>query len=241
MNMLDEILQELMALRNEATRQNLIKLGIPADSCIGVSTTMIRKLAKSYKYNDTLADALWSCGYHEGKLLAVLLWNPKAHTLHAAKAWMHAVCSWDLCDHLCKNLIVELDGWTTLIQDWCTSPSTYEKRGAFTLMATHVMRDEALPREQITEYCEIIFSVSDDSREHVKKAVLWALREIGKSNWDNHELAIQYADRLLAQSSGTQKWIGKQALKELSSLCTAGRRRLISDQSQMAKERKNRT
>lgn len=239
MNTLEDILQELIELRSETTRQNLIKLGIPADSCIGVSTTVLRKLAKPQKNNDELATALWNCGYHEGKLLAVLLWNPKTHTIQDAKIWMQDVCSWDLCDHICKNLIVKLDGWTKLIQDWCVSPSTYEKRAAFTLMATHVMRDETLSKDRITEYCEIILSVSDDPREHIKKAVLWALREIGKSSWDHHELAIRYADCLLTQPSSTQVWIGKQALKELSSLCATGRRRLISDQSQMAKERRN--
>lgn len=232
----EEVLQELMELRNDTTRQNLIKLGIPEESCLGVSTTIIRKMARPLKKNDTLADHLWNCGYHEGKLLAVLIWNPKTHSLQDAKAWMRDVNSWDLCDHLCKNLIVKLDHFTQLIQDWCHSSYTYEKRGAFTLIATHVMRDETLTKDEITEYCSIILSESDDPRDHVKKAILWALKEIGKSSWDNHEIAVQCADQLTQQASTSQVWIGKQALKELSTLCVAGRRRLISEHSQMAKE-----
>lgn len=149
---------------------------------------------------------------------------------------MHDVISWDLCDHLCKNLLIKLKGYEDLIEKWCDAEATYMKRAAFTLMASAAIHEKNLQKEALDHYLSLIRTYSDDEREHVKKSVSWALREIGKRDFDYQEKAVLLAHDLMENGNKAQKWIGKDALKELEKLVKAeGRSRLISSDSRMGK------
>lgn len=229
-----EIIAELQSMASEKHKANVVKMGIPEESSIGVSTTLIRSYAKKLGKSNQLAYELWSSGYHEGRLLAVLLFEKKNFTLDEAEALMSDVVSWDLCDHLCKNLIIKLKGYETLISLWITSEETYKKRAAFTLIASAVIHDKKISDAALDEYLCCIRDNSDDQREHVKKAVSWALREIGKKDFNFNEKALLLAHELLETGSKAQIWIAKSAIKELETLVkTEGRSRLISSSSKM--------
>lgn len=233
----NEILEELNKLSSEKYKANVVKLGIPKENSIGVSTGDVRKLAKQFPKSNELAAELWQTGYHEAKLLAVLLFDKKTISLEQAAGLMEDVQSWDLCDHLCKNLLLKIPGYQELIFNWRLSEGTYYKRAVFTLIASAAIHEKELPEEKIEEYLQLIRENSCDEREHVKKAVSWALREIGKRDFNCQEKALLTAHELKQSADKIQVWIGKDALKELENLVQAeGRRRLISADSQMGKE-----
>lgn len=231
-----EIIDELKKLSFEKYRENVIKLGIPEESSIGVNTGDIRKLAKSLPKTNELAFELWQTGYHEAKLLAVLLFDKKKIALEQAAELITDVHSWDLCDHLCKNLLLKLPGYQELIFKWYLSEGTYYKRAAFTLIALAAIHEKELSEETIEKYLQLISDNSSDGREHVKKAVSWALREIGKRDFDCQEKAVLLAHELKDSTNKVQVWIGKDALKEIENLVKVeGRERLISANSKMGK------
>lgn len=232
----NEILSGLKALSSEKYKVNVVKLGIPEACSIGVSTGDVRKLAKTVGKDNALAHDLWNTGYHEARLLAVLIVDKKQFSLQEAEAFMHDVISWDLCDHLCKNLLIQLKGYEDLIEKWCDAEATYMKRAAFTLMASAAIHEKNLQMEALDHYLTLIRTYSDDEREHVKKSVSWALREIGKRDFDYQEKAVLLAHDLMENGNKAQKWIGKDALKELEKLVKAeGRSHLISSDSRMGK------
>lgn len=233
----EEIIVQLKGLASEKYKENVIKMGIPKEQSIGVSTCDVRKLAKTIEKSNDLAYDLWKSGFHEAKLLAVLLFDKKNFSLEEAEQLMEDVISWDLCDHLCKNLIVKLKNYNTLIEMWCNSEETYKKRAAFTLMATAAIHEKQISDDKLDEYLRIIKENSNDEREHVKKAVSWALREIGKRDFDYNEKGVLLSHELKETGNKAQVWIGKDALKELENVVkVAGRSRLISSKSKMGKE-----
>lgn len=232
-----EIINQLQALASEKHKANVTKLGIPEENSIGVSTAEIRTLAKSIEESQDLAYELWQSGYHEARLLAVLLFDKKKMTLHEVDALMSDVISWDLCDHLCKNLIVKMKDFDQLITQWITSEHTYQKRGAFTLMASAAIHKKDITEETLDAYLALIQEHSKNEQDHIKKSVSWALREIGKHDFDTNEKALLLAHNLKKHGNKAQIWIGKDAIKELENLVKVpGRKRLISADSKMGRQ-----
>lgn len=232
-----EIINQLQALASEKHKANVTKLGIPEENSIGVSTAEIRTLAKSIEKSQDLAYELWQSGYHEARLLAVLLFDKKKMTLHEVDALMSDVISWDLCDHLCKNLIVKMKDFDQLITQWITSEHTYQKRGAFTLMASAAIHKKDITEETLDAYLALIQEHSKNEQDHIKKSVSWALREIGKHDFDTNEKALLLAHNLKEHGNKAQIWIGKDAIKELENLVKVpGRKRLISADSKMGRQ-----
>lgn len=232
-----EIIYHLQELSSEKYKENVVKMGIPESHCIGVSSSDIKKLAKQIEKSNHLADELWNLEYHEAKLLAVLLYDKKTITFQKIESLIYDVRSWDLCNFLCKNLITKVKGYEHFIPCWVHSEEIYVKRAAFVLMGSHVIYDNNILENTIQQYLDNIVDYSKDHRIHVRKAIAYALKEIGKKNFDYHEKAILYAYELIQSSDKDQQWIGKNALKELENLVAAkGRSRLISRHSQMAKQ-----
>ncbi len=166
------------------------------------------------------------------------MFNRKTFTLKEIEQLMNDVCSWDLCDHLCKNLIIKLKGYKQLIGKWCTSDKTYFKRAAFTMIASAVIHEKAISNDTIDDYLRLIQEHSSDEREHIKKAVSWALREIGKKDFDYQEKSIILAYELKKSGNKVQVWIAKDTLKVLEKLVQVeGRGRLITADSKMGKEK----
>lgn len=233
----DEIIEELKANASEKYKANVVKMGIPAEYSIGVSTTAVRAIAKKAGKSNELAGALWSSGYHEAKLMAVLVFDKKTVSHEDIEKLILDVQSWDLCDHLCKNLIIKLKGYDEFIPKWVTSTHTYKKRAAFTLIASSVIHNKVITNEALDEYLRIIQEYSDSEHEHVKKAISWALREIGKRDFKYNEKAILLAYEMKESGNKNKMWIAKDALKELETLVKVeGRGRLISSNTKMGSE-----
>ena len=233
----DEIIEELKANASEKYKVNIVKMGIPEEYSIGVSTAVVRAIAKKIGKSNELARELWNSGYHEAKLLAVLVFDKKTISHDEIEKLICDVQSWDLCDHLCKNLIIKLKSYDEFISNWITSTHTYKKRAAFTLIASSVVRNKTITNDTLDDYLRIIQEYSDSEHEHVRKAISWALREIGKKDFTYNEKAFLLAHELKESGNKNKMWIAKDALKELETLVKVeGRGRLISSNSKMGRE-----
>lgn len=231
-----DIISELRSNASEAHKKNVVRMGIPEEYSMGVPTPVIRKLAKTIGISHETAFGLWRTGYHEAKLLAVLLFDNKKITPEDVEYLISDVASWDLCDHLCKNLIIRQKDCHRYITAWITSSRTYKKRAAFTLMASSAIHGKDSSGDRLDEYLNLIREHSQDGNEHVKKAASWALREIGKKDFNYCEKALLVAYDLKENGNRTQVWIAKDAVKELENLVkTDGRSRLISAGTKMGR------
>lgn len=229
-----EIMEELQSRASEKYKANVVRMGIPEEHCIGVSTGEVRAIAKKVGKCNELAFELWNTGYHEAKLLAVLVFDKK-HITHAdIEKLMDEVVSWDLCDHLCKNLIAKMNDYEEFIDKWSKSTHTYKKRAAYTLIATAAVHNKKLSDDTLDGYLERIKRDSDIEQDQVKKAASWALREIGKRDFGFNEKALLTAHEMLHGGNKAQIWVAKDAIKELENLVKVeGRARLISAKTQM--------
>lgn len=229
-----EIVEYLKAEASEKYKTNIVKMGIPAENCIGVSTAILRKLSKGLEKSNKLAFELWNTHYHEARLLSVFLFNSKTLTFSDIDNLMAEVISWDLCDHLCKNLIIKLENYEEYIFNWITANHIYKRRAAFILIASAAIHDKKIAQDTLDLFLKLISENSNSEHEHIKKAVSWALREIGKIDFDFNEKALVVAHELLKTGNKTQIWIAKDTIKELENVTkTEGRKRLISVNSKM--------
>lgn len=229
-----EIVEYLKAEASEKYKTNIVKMGIPAENCIGVSTAILRKLSKGLEKSNKLAFELWNTHYHEARLLSVFLFNSKTLTFSDIDNLMKEVISWDLCDHLCKNLIIKLENYEEYIFNWITANHIYKRRAAFTLIASAAIHDKKIAQDTLDLFLKLISENSNSEHEHIKKAVSWALREIGKIDFDFNEKALVVAHELLKTGNKTQIWIAKDTIKELENVTkTERRKRLISVNSKM--------
>ena len=157
-----EIVDYLKSEASEKYKENVIKMGIPEKFCIGVSTSTLRKFAKKLDKSNELAFELWNTHYHEARLLAVLIFDHKCLTYDQIDALMSEVSSWDLCDHLCKNLIVKLDFYEDFIFNWIAADHIYKKRASFVLI---VSRFTVSPPQNIAPTV-LLWSLYNSSRYH---------------------------------------------------------------------------
>lgn len=230
-----ELLARLRACASEKHRRSVVRLGIPEEASIGVSVAEVRRIAKGVERSNGLARELWATGVHEARLLAALLFEPKAVSHDEARRLIGDVVSWDLCDHLCGALLLRLDGYERLIRDWSDAAETYVKRAAFALIATAATHEREIRAETAADYLALISAHADDDRVHVKKAVSWALRELGQRDLAMRDRAIAVARELERRASKAEAWVGRTALKELEGLVEIpGRRRLVSATSKAA-------
>lgn len=232
-----EIIAYFQTIGSESHKKSLARLGVQTDTAIGIPVPTIRKLGKKIGRNQKLALDLWQAGLHETKLLAVLVAEPEEMSPLIVEKWLLDVVSWDLCDHLCNNLIIYIPACVEKIYVWAQDPREFFRRAAFSTIAMIMIHHKNIPDEQIDDYLLLIRDYANDSRNYVKKAVSWALREIGKRSFYAQEKAIILAAELSGSTSSAERWVGKDALKELETLVEVPeRRRLIPSHTTMGKK-----
>ena len=232
-----EMMKELRAQASEKYRGKYDSDGDTGRKQYWCGNVRSKGLAKKAGKSQELAFELWNTKYHEARMLAVLLMNPKATTDAEAERLLLDVVSRDLCDHLCKNLFLKMKSRDNFIAKWIREPQLYKKRAAFVLIAASVIHDRKLTDETVDGYLELVTQYADDGREHVKKAVSTALREIGKRTFIIMKRRFCWRMKWMEGESKALRWIGKDAAKELETMVKAeGRGRLISANTRMGKE-----
>jgi 3-methyladenine DNA glycosylase AlkD len=214
---LDQILSRLRALSNEENRQGMARYGINTETAFGVKVTTLRQIAKGIGRDHALALQLWDSGFHEARILATIIDDPKQTTEAQVEAWLKDISSWDLCDGFAGNLIDKTAFAYQKAVEWTRREAEFERRAGFAVMAWLPVHDKEAPDEKFETFFPHIEAASDDGRTYVKKAVSWALRNIGKRSLTLNPKAIAVAERIAARDTKAAKWIASDVLRELRS------------------------
>jgi 3-methyladenine DNA glycosylase AlkD len=211
-----EVLESLRSLSNPEAVSSMARFGIKADKAFGVSVPALRKLARSIGKDHLLAQELWDSGLHEARELATMIADPKQVTEEFMERWVKDIDSWDVCDHCCGNLWDKTPFAYRKARDWGRRPEEFVKRAAFSLMASLAVHDKATSDDAFINFLPIIKRESIDERNFVKKAVNWALRQIGKRNRSLNRQAIETSHEIHQLNSKSARWIAADALRELT-------------------------
>ncbi len=105
----------------------------------------------------------------------------------------------------------------TAQSQWTKRNAEFEKRAGFALIAYLAYRDKTAKDAQYKKMLPILLREAHDDRNFVRKAVNWALRNIGKRNPALNRAAIQTAEKMKKMDSRAARWIAADALRELKS------------------------
>jgi 3-methyladenine DNA glycosylase AlkD len=211
----EEILKHLKETGSRKNLEGMKRFAIPAD--FGVSIPALRKIAKETGKNHGLAAALWKTGKHEARLLACFIDEPGKVTEKQMRKWAGQFDSWDLCDQCCSNLFDKTPFYGKFIFEWSKSREEFVKRAAFALIACKAVHDKQAKDAEFLKFLPLIKREAEDERNFVRKAVNWALRQIGKRNSRLRKEAIRAAQEISKIDSKAAKWIASDALRELKS------------------------
>ncbi|MBA7514407.1 hypothetical protein ES705_06435 [subsurface metagenome] len=213
----ENILKKLKVLSNPRAVEGMARFGISPENTYGVSIPNLRKIAKEIGRDHSLAQQLWDSGIHEARILASMIDQANQVTKNQMNAWIRDFDSWDVCDQCCMNLFDKTPlAWEKAIE-WTNREREFEKRAGFALMACLAWYEKESPDKKFLVFLPAIKLQADDDRNYVKKAVNWALRNIGKQNLNLNEKAIETAKEIQKMDSRSAKWIASDAIRELMS------------------------
>lgn len=213
---IEDVLDRLNALANPENVAGMARYGISTKGTLGVSVPKLRKLAKEIGRDHALALALWASGVHEARTLAVLVDDPRQVSEAQMEAWVADFDSWDVCDGCCSDLFDRTPFAYGKAVEWSAREEEFVKRAAFALMAALAVHEKKAPDERFTAFLPVIKRESTDDRNFVRKAVNWALRQIGKRNRALNAAAIATAREIREIDSRAARWIAADALRELT-------------------------
>ncbi len=212
---LKEVLAELQSMEDPESAAGMARYGIKSDRALGISIPKLLGLAKKIGTNRPLAAKLWSSGIHEARILACMIENPQQMTEAQLERWVKAFDSWDLCDQCCNRLFRKTAFARQKALAWSQRPEEFVKRAGFVLMAVLAVHDKKATDRQFAPFFKRIRQGAADDRNFVKKAVNWALRQIGKRNIALNRRAIEVAEAIKQLESKTARWVANDALREL--------------------------
>ena len=221
------VLKWLKSHSTKATRDGMARYAIPSDNAFGVTMGTMQQLAKRLGHNHALAAALWDTGWYEARMLASFVDDPARVTPAQMDRWCRDFDNWVICDTVCFKLFDRTPHAWTKVAKWSDHREEFVKRAAFALLWSLTAHDKHAGDEQFVQGLVLIERAANDERNFVKKAVNMALRAIGKRNAALHTAAVELAGRLAESESPTSRWIGKDALKELTSEAVVGRVRRV--------------
>ena len=212
-----EVLEKLKSLSNPKNVEGMAHFGINPKNTYGISIPNLRKIAKETGKNHELAQQLWESGIHEARILASMIDNPKMVTEEQMEKWIKDFDSWDVCDQVCMNLFDKTNFAYDKVIEWSKRNEEFVKRTGFSLIACMAFHNKDIEDKDFIKLLPIIKRESTDDRNFVRKAVNWALRQIGKRNTNLNKEAIKTAKEIQKIDSKTARWIASDTLKELTS------------------------
>jgi 3-methyladenine DNA glycosylase AlkD len=216
----EQVQSALAALKRRSTKKTLdgmARYSIPSDHAYGVAMKDIKALGKTLGRNQPLAVALWATGVYEARMLASFVGDPAQLTPAQMDRWCKDFDNWAFCDAMSFNLFDRTPHAWAKVAQWSTRRNEFEKRTAFALLWSLTVHDKSAGNERFEEGLAIIEREAGDDRNFVKKAANMALRAIGKRNRALNARARVVAQRLADSKDPTARWIGKDALRELTS------------------------
>jgi len=217
---------KLKSYKNSKNIKGMARFGINSKYALGIKIPVLRKMAKEIKNRDdykdnptnlhSLADKLWKSKIHEARILASMI-----DVLHLVSEtqmdnWIKDFNSWDLCDQTCMNLFWRHPLAYKKASEWVSLEHEFERRAGFSLIAVLAWHDKSADDEKFERFLPLIQKYSTDERNYVKKAVNWALRQIGKRDHTLRIKSIKIAEDLKDSNNKSARWIGSDAFCELS-------------------------
>ncbi len=197
--------------------EGMARYGINPEKNLGVSVTTLRKVAKEIGKDHQLAQRLWSTEIRDARMVAALIDDPKLVREEQMERWVKDFNSWDICDHCCGHLFDKTEYAYQKAREWSKRKEEFVKRAGFALMAWLAVHDKKAEDKEFLIFFPLIKNESIDSRNYVKKAINWALRNIGKRNLNLNKKAIKTAKEIKKMDSKSAKWIASDAIRELTS------------------------
>ncbi len=213
----EDLLETLQGLADPAGVAGQARFGITGANRLGIRVTDLRRIARAHRRDHQLAAELWRSGIHEARILATLVDDPKKVTERQMERWVKDFDSWDIVDGACGNLFDLTPFAVAKALEWSERKQEFQKRAGFALMAYVAVHDKKAPDETFAPFLAAIVREADDDRNFVRKAVNWALRQIGKRNRAMNAAALETAEAVRARGTRAARWIAADALRELRS------------------------
>jgi len=211
------VLEILKSKARPEQLEGMAKYGMAVEQRLGVSVPDLRKLAKELGQDHELAQELWKTGISEARIVAAMIDDPHKLAEGQMEDWVKDINSWDVCDQVCMNLFEKSPLAWKKIHDWSNREEEFVKRTAFSLIACLAWHDKKAEDEKFIELFPVITQGATDERNFVKKAVNWALRNIGKRNQNLNKAVIDTAKGIQRLDSKAARWIATDAIRELES------------------------
>ncbi|TGP52722.1 DNA alkylation repair protein [bacterium M00.F.Ca.ET.230.01.1.1] len=211
----DDIVTHLRSIGTEENRAGMARFGINTANALGVGNSQLRPLARRLKKNHGRSLLLWDSGIREARLMAAFTGEPKKVDIAICRRWAADFDSWEIVDTV-ADLFAETPFWRDLIDEFAEDEREFVRRTAFAMLAWSAVHLKKEPDATFLACLPLIEKHAGDPRNFVRKAVNWALRQIGKRSMSLHAPALALAERLAASSDKTARWIGRDAVKELT-------------------------
>ena len=211
----ERVIKRLRGMSNDDNVRGMARYGIATAGTLGISMPEIRRMAKELGKDHELALELWKSKIHEARILAALIAEPKRMTRRTMELWVKDFDSWDVCDQVVSNLFDKTSVAYELAFVWSVREEEYVRRAGYVMMAALAVHDKPASDRAFLDFLPVIVAGANDNRNFVRKAVNWALRQIGKRNLSLNQAAISCAQEIAGLDSASAKWIAADALREL--------------------------
>ena len=201
---------------SQRNRAGMARYGIVAPKAFGVSVGDLRKLGKQLGKSHELAVGLWKTGWYEARMLVPFVGEPKRVTPAQMDRWARDFDNWAICDALCFHLFDRSPHAYRKVSAWSTRREEFVRRAAFALAASLALHDRQAPDKAFEQMLPLIEQAAKDERNFVKKGVSWALRGIGMRSAALHRKSLALARRLAASKDPSARWVGRDAIRDLS-------------------------
>jgi len=219
----EQVLKKLKEKAKPDQLEGMARYGMTVESRLGVSIPDLRKMAKDIGKDHQLALNLWKTGIAEAMILAAMVDVPQEVTEEQMEEWVSDLNSWDVCDQVCMNLFEKTPMAWKKIRDWSKREEEFVKRAAFALAACLAWHNKEAADKEFIRLLPVIHEGATDERNYVKKAVSWALRNIGKRNTNLNKVALQAAQDIRKIDSRAARWTARDVLRDLTSETTQKR------------------
>jgi len=212
----EEVLEKLRAEAQPEQLEGMARYGMTVDKRLGVKIPELRRLAKDIGRDHQLALALWETGVAEAMILASMIDIPEEVDEAQMEAWVADFDSWDVCDQVCMNLFEKTPLVWDKIREWAEREEEFVKRAAYALIACLAWHDKQSDDEAFIDLIPVIKAGATDGRNYVKKAVSWALRNVGKRNLALNQAAIRAAEELRGVDSRAARWVASDVIRDVA-------------------------
>jgi 3-methyladenine DNA glycosylase AlkD len=212
----DDVVAWLKRTGRKTVRDGMARYALPAEGAVGIRVGVLKQRAKTLGRDHDLARALWKIGIYEARMLAAFVGDPTRVTPAEMDRWCKDFDNWGICDTVCFSLWDRTPHAMTKIRQWSTRREEFVKRAAFALLASVALHDKKMSDIEFAECLPIIERAATDDRNFVKKGVSWALRLVGRRSPALHGSSVALSKRLAASTNPAARWVGKDALKDLT-------------------------